>query len=75
MEPLRYQWGRNIRKRRQAMQLTQRQLADLLGVDQGAVSGWEIGRNGPSDRYKIALAKALEIDANLLFPLPSQAVA
>lgn len=39
--------------------LTQQQLADLVGVKRTALSMWEIGTNAPPSKYLLALAEAL----------------
>lgn len=62
-------WGRNLREQRQVRQLTQQDLADVIGVRQSAVSRWERGRAGPSDYHKIKIAKALHVPPRVLFPL------
>lgn len=40
--------GTRIRKRRQEMHLSQKQLADRVGVNESAVVSWETGRHYPS---------------------------
>jgi transcriptional regulator with XRE-family HTH domain len=39
--------GSNIRALREKKELTQNELAKILGVTEGAVSSWEHGRNTP----------------------------
>lgn len=41
------QIGQFIQKQRKAHELTQRELADRLGVTNKAVSKWELGRSMP----------------------------
>lgn len=62
-------WGSNIRIGRKALKLTQKQLAELLGVEQQSVSYWESGISAPRDDKKIEIAKVLQQDVNALFPL------
>lgn len=52
----------NIRVARDSAGLTQRQLAELLGVDQMLVSKWERGKHSPSRENFEALAEALRRD-------------
>ena len=46
-----------IRELRQKKQLTQEELARLLGVDRSAVARWETGSNLPRAEKLITLAK------------------
>lgn len=39
--------GARIRRRRQELGLTQRELADLVGVDESSVINWESGKHYP----------------------------
>lgn len=52
--------GKRIRLRRQALKLTQQQLADKLGVNRATVSMWERGRQLP-ERTEGAIEAALGI--------------
>ena len=63
--------GERIKRLRHARNLTQEKLADLLNIDQGAVSRWERGHISPSARYRKELEKVLaaplvEMDEPLL---------
>lgn len=49
--------GDDIVKRRQLMQLTQQELADLLGVGESTISNWERGKHIPKNR--LALLRAV----------------
>lgn len=73
MDEVRREWGKNIRRSRQAMGLTQTQLAELVGVRQSSVAKWERGINTPRDHQKVAIASALHIDVRMLFPLTRSA--
>lgn len=48
-----------IRYLRERMGLTQRQLADMIGVTRVAVSWWESGKQPPSDEHHAALIRVL----------------
>ena len=50
-----------IRKVRRTCGMTQKQLAEALGVTQGAVSQWETGRGGPSAKMLKPLADVLGV--------------
>ena len=59
--------GKKIRERRNSLALTQRQVADYVGVTEATVSRWESGDIGNMRRDKIAhLAKVLKVSP-LLF--------
>ena len=47
-EDVRHMVGRNVRKLRLTANLTQAQLADLMGVDRAYVSGLEQGQRNPT---------------------------
>lgn len=49
-----------IRELRQKKQLTQEELARLLGVDRSSVAKWETGSNSPRMDKLLLLAKFLE---------------
>ena len=50
-----------IRKLRQALQLTQQQLADKIGARQHTVARWETGVNEPKGAYAMLLRQLSEI--------------
>lgn len=50
----------NIRAKRRALDITQRQLALDLGIPEMTVSRWELGKNEPSTPHLRALAKRFE---------------
>lgn len=52
--------GERIKNLRRARHLTQQELAEKLGIDQGAVSRWERGHITPSARYRQELESVLE---------------
>lgn len=63
--------GERIKSLRRSRNLTQQQLADKLGIDQGAVSRWERCHITPSARYRQELeailnAPLMEMDRPLL---------
>lgn len=65
------QLGERIKKLRRSRHLTQQELAEKLGIDQGAVSRWERCHITPSARYRQALeivldAPLMEMDQPLL---------
>lgn len=53
-----------IRAARKAANLTQKQLAEQLGVTQAAVSTWELGVARPSHKVLGRLADALGCEVN-----------
>lgn len=54
--------GDMIRARREAMQLTQKGLGDLLGMGQPAVCGWERNRARPNAKTLAELSQVLGLD-------------
>ena len=53
-----------IRKLRRAKDITQRELAELLGVDRTAISKWEQGVALPRGKTLIRLTEILECSAD-----------
>lgn len=56
-----------ISERRKAKQLTQKQLAELLGVTDRAVSKWERGKSFPDVSLLLPLCEALDISTGEFF--------
>jgi DNA-binding XRE family transcriptional regulator len=54
--------GEHIRKRRLELELTQKQAAELLGVNPWTVLNWEVGRNEPPIRSVPAVLTFLGYD-------------
>lgn len=75
MVNLAHSWGANIRLIRKAKGLTQKQLADAIGLTQSAVSQWEGGEAAPTVQNQLKIAKALGVTARGLFPYPTEKVA
>lgn len=61
--------GKTIRVQRKLKNLTQKQLADLLGCSQSTVNQWELGKYIPSTEVSRVLCDILRIDANYYFGL------
>ncbi len=74
-EPLRAQWGVNIRVGREAAKLTQAGLGKVLGVNQSTVAKWERGTISPTSKNMARLAEILGGDARDMFPLELVAAA
>ncbi len=60
-DPVLIALGQNVRKRREALGLTQEALSDKAGLDQTYISGIERGLRNPGVINIAKLAKALEI--------------
>lgn len=68
--------GENIRIRRQAAELSQEELAALVGVEQSYLSGLEVGKRNPTAVTLWHIAMALKVKPGALFdPPPAAAVA
>lgn len=58
--------GERIRLRRQALKLTQRDVADKMKIAPQTLSLWEIGEREPAIRGLIGLSKALDVSTDWL---------
>lgn len=58
--------GKNIKKRREELKLSQEYVAEQLGVSRQAVSKWETGQSEPTASNLIQLAKVFEINLSEL---------
>lgn len=75
-EELHKRWGENIRLQRKIKDKRDElngsgidAMAEALGVTPETVSRWETGKLVPRDDRKIAIARYLEVDPRMLFPL------
>ena len=59
--------GDKIRKAREALDMTQRQLSQELGVSPSAIANYENNISVPRTRILIKLLSSLHIDANYLY--------
>lgn len=59
--------GSRMKERREALGMTQVQLADLLGVTKGAIGNYETGANSPKASILYKVFEVLKCDANYLF--------
>ncbi len=57
-----------LREARQSARLTQRELADRLGVPQPAVARWEAGVREPGVRVAVRMSEELGTTANAIWP-------
>ena len=63
---MRYEIGRRIRKYREENNLSQKQLAEKIGVSNSRVSNWEQGLNRPDADILAAICVALDVSPSLL---------
>lgn len=70
MKTVRTLWGQRIRTARQAVGMTQVQLAGALKVTQQLVSAWEHGLMAPRDDRRAAVARVLGVPVDQLFAYP-----
>ncbi len=66
-------WGTAMRQQRKFLRMSQEELALALSVKQSTVSRWESGDAAPTLENQIAIARALHIDARVLFSFPDAA--
>ena len=59
-----------IKRRREALNLRQMDVAEALGVDRSTVASWETGRASPEARLILPLAELLKITADDLLAEP-----
>jgi len=64
---VREHWGNEFKKHRQSWDLTQTDLARMLGVSQAAITAWERGIRSPDPEMLVKIVKALDIDPRVLF--------
>lgn len=64
-----------LKRLREAAGLSQVQLALRLGVSQGTIAHWEIGRRAPQARHLINLANILGCSVDALLGLDTQGAA
>lgn len=69
MDEWRHIWGLNIQIARRRQGLSQRQLAEKLGLSQASIARWETGTSVPTDEHKLLIATELDEDVRSLFPL------
>ncbi|WP_438449339.1 helix-turn-helix domain-containing protein [Gorillibacterium sp. sgz5001074] len=53
--------GHNLQRHRHAMKLSQRKLADRVGIDRAAISHYELNRREPDIRTLIKLANYFDV--------------
>lgn len=66
---VREHWGVVIRQHRQSWDLTQEDVARMVGVSQASVTAWERGTRTPDPEMLVKLVKALDIEPRLLFEI------
>ena len=59
--------ARNVRKYRQAKNISMETLADLIGIEYSVIARLELKKSNPSISLVYAIAKALEIPPTKLF--------
>lgn len=59
--------GERIKRKREALGLTQQQLADKVGVARAAITQYEIGSKSPTVAVGVHIAKALDSTMDELF--------
>ena len=59
--------GARVRRQRLAMEMTQRELAQRVGVGVPHISKIEAGRESPSDGLLVRLAEVFDVDPDELF--------
>ena len=63
---MKYELGGRIRKFREARKLSQKELAQLVGVSNSRISNWEQGINRPDADILVSLCKALAVSPSEL---------
>ncbi|MDO4470948.1 MAG: helix-turn-helix transcriptional regulator [Bacillota bacterium] len=60
-------FGSRLKEKREALNITQPQLAEMLGVSKGAIGNWETDVNSPRATLLYDLFNILHCDENYLF--------
>jgi transcriptional regulator with XRE-family HTH domain len=68
----RRRFGQALQRAREECGLSQRELADALGVSQASVSQWLLGQTAPRPERTAALERVLRMEANSLAQLLGQ---
>lgn len=63
------EFGKKLRRLRKQKHLTQRQLADLIGVQHTIISFYELGDRVPSPEVIVKLASVLHVSSDYLLGL------
>lgn len=63
---MKYEIGNRIRKYREERGLSQKELAELLGVSNSRVSNWEQGINRPDADYLADICRVINISPSVL---------
>lgn len=63
---MKYEIGNRIRKYREDRKLSQKQLAELIGVSNSRVSNWEQGINRPDADILAEICRALQVSPSEL---------
>ena len=66
MKETKYEIGNRIRKYREECNMTQKPLAERIGVSNSRVSNWEQGLNRPDADILAAVCVALDVSPSLL---------
>ncbi|MGN1213189.1 MAG: helix-turn-helix domain-containing protein [Christensenellales bacterium] len=62
-------WSKNIYLLRKQAKISQKELAEKIGVTQRSIGFWETGVNEPKASYIVALAKYFGVSADYLLGL------
>lgn len=60
-------FGKRLREFRKEKKLTQKELAEQIGIKQNSYSDWETGKNEPSLENLVKLADLFEVPLDWLF--------
>lgn len=65
--------GSRIKERREELEMTQVELAEIVGVSKGSIGNYESGVSAPNEKILYKLFSALKCDANFLYQDDMQA--
>lgn len=69
---VRVAWGHVFRAHRKSWDLTQGDVARMVGASQASVTAWERGTRTPDPEMLVKLVRALDIDPRLLFQVEAE---
>lgn len=65
--------AQRIKKLREQRDMTQSDLAKLLGITRSSVNAWEMGISAPSTQYVVALARLFRVSTDYILGVDGSA--
>lgn len=68
-----YKWYEKIKYLRKYKGMTQKELAEVFGVDRATIANWEMGRRQPSVEVFQKMAEMFGVSMNYIYDMTCQA--